>query len=366
VNQEQPSRWRAGASPGGLLGLVLTILATMAVVTSILGITGRADLPLPDAVLWVVFAVAILAVALFAFLVWAYLSITYQFEAGTLRIRWGLWSDEIPLAEVDSISPLTEVAGADHGGWQPFWPGYYVGKRHTPAGTVQVVSTLQPRRQVLISVSDGRRFAISPERPLLFMEEFERRQNLPERREGAAHAVGSYEQSAQRFVEAGWTTEYSTAGVAVAPDDTAIDAPAADIPEITQRSPEPPPTKVFRSRPSSTSPMLRPIILTDPVALLLIAVGVFATGAMVVYILIQYQDIPPSLTLHWNVDGLPGRVGEPREIWILPTIAGLVLLANFGLAWSIALFDRFAARLMLGSTVAVHVVAWIALLMLLR
>ena len=94
--------------------------------------------------------------------------------------------------------------------------------------------------------------------------------------------------------------------------------------------------------------------------------GFLGTAVMSLYILVQYQDIPPSLTLHWNVDGLPGRIGEPREIWILPTITGLVLIANIGLAWSVALFDRFAARLMLGSTILVNAVTWVALLMILR
>jgi hypothetical protein len=91
---------------------------------------------------------------------------------------------------------------------------------------------------------------------------------------------------------------------------------------------------------------------------------VLMTAAMIVFIFVRFQDVPPSITLHWTVEGLPGRVGTAQEIWILPIICGLVLIANFGLAWSIALFDRFAARFLLGSTILVHAVAWVALMML--
>jgi lipoprotein signal peptidase len=87
---------------------------------------------------------------------------------------------------------------------------------------------------------------------------------------------------------------------------------------------------------------------------------------MVTHITVQYDNIPASLTLHWNVDGMPGRVGDPQEIWVLPVIAALVLFMNVGLAWSIAQFDHFAARLMLSSTLVVHVIIWIALFTILH
>lgn len=125
-------------------------------------------------------------------------------------------------------------------------------------------------------------------------------------------------------------------------------------------------TRVYRQEPDPTSPALRPMLHRDRFSLAVAGIGVLTTVAMVGYIMIQYDDIPPSLTLHWNVDGLPGRVGEPREIWILPVIAGLVLIANVGLAWSIAQFDRFAARLLVSSTLLVHLVTWLALIMLLN
>jgi hypothetical protein len=125
-------------------------------------------------------------------------------------------------------------------------------------------------------------------------------------------------------------------------------------------------TRVYRQEPDATSPAIRPMLHRDQFSMAVAGIGLLTTLAMVGYIAMQYDDIPPSLTLHWNVDGLPGRIGEPREIWILPVIAGLVLFANLGLAWSVAQFDRFAARLLMSSTLIVHIVTWLALIMLLN
>jgi hypothetical protein len=534
--EDHASRWTAAASPGGLIGLVLTILSIMAIVAAVLSITDRFAIPLDDLILYVILGVAVMAGLVFLYLLIAYLTISYRLDPEKLTIKWGLWSTALPFEQIVAVAPAMEVLGDQPSGWQLFWPGYYVGSRNTEIGKINVLATLPPRRQVLVARSDGEVFAISPERPLLFMEELARlhdefRLREPERFEpesgdvsmpetaaearssgavpvtspdphpepvaspsdsyqthpplpsaesipseertdqtfgsaplqpepvrhweaspviddephrepafgvqpaestsdplddadtaryqlpqppvdeeqafGVATPVppeaapvealsepdedvaeeelpaaepppdvwspprpadGGHPISVQQFVDAGWTAEQPVLDVVHDPrgvmDRSQHEAPAyhdrADAPVLQ------PLTRVHRSRPAGTSPALRPTLIHDPVALALAAVGLLATAAMVIYVLVQYQDIPPSLTLHWNVDGLPGRVGEPREIWILPIIAGMVLVANIALAWSIAMFDRFAARLMLGSTIIVHLVTWIALIMLLR
>lgn len=362
------SRWRAAASPGGLIGLFLMILCVVLGVTAYLGITDRFPMFFSDTVLWVLLGVAVVLAVVFLFLFWGYMTIGYRLDAEALRINWGFWSVEISLSEIETIAPAEEVLGPGSAGWKPLWPGYYIARGQTEIGEVQVIATLPRRRQILIMLSDGRRYSISPERPLLFMEEFARWQNTmrqPQPEEVPA-GVAMDAEPAQRFVEAGWTTEYSTHQIAQQAPQAATGSAEATGSESPVPEPAPARTRVYRSPPSSTSPLLRPILLRDPVALAFIVLGFLTTAAMAIYILVQYDNIPQSLTLHWNVEGLPGRVGEPREIWILPAIAGLVLLANIGLAWSIALFDRFAARLMISATMLVHIVTWIALLMIIQ
>ncbi|MEX2426581.1 MAG: PH domain-containing protein [Thermomicrobiaceae bacterium] len=467
--EDHSSRWSAAASPGGLIGLVLTILSVMAVVASILSIVGSFELGVSELLLYVVLGVSSFAMGVFLYLLVGYISIRYRLDTDHLFIRWGLWSIHIPYDQIEALAPATEVLEDQQHGWIPFWPGYYIGTLKTDIGDVQVVSTLPARRQILILRSDGEVFAISPERPLLFMEELARwigeegqpdaRQPMatepepladvkpdipetppaqigeqpavPEPGQSAAaipaaepeasfgyspdlepsplparptpdpaaaeyvgpdlyrrpehdadtsryqiwsppeiaDAYGVFENPAQLFVDAGWTQEHAAVdGQPSQSGQPRLQAPKPVIlPKGMPRSQVLQPlTRVHRGEPAATSPAIRPAIHRDSVSLLFIGIGVLATAAMAMLILVQYQDLPSSLTLHWNVDGQPGRIGEPQEIWILPVIASLVLVANVGLAWSIALFDRFAARLMLSSTLIVHLVTWIALLMILN
>jgi hypothetical protein len=640
--EHHSSRWSAAASPGGLIGLILTILSVMAFASAFMGLLDLFEIGVSDIVLFVALGISAFTTFILVYLLISYVTMSYRIDAGELRIRWGLWSASIPYDQIESVEPATDVLGEQATGWQAFWPGYYVGTRNTDIGTIRVVSTLPPRRQILVARSDGEIFAISPERPLLLMEELARvhyqfhamesgsvpdvvapqvftqevpeepepvehldaeltadvveshphdeshppgqfeivdhlgstppapverapqsdheprdsaqvfgysgppsaPQSPPRRQESADRSYGydstsqadvhrseapdfaesptdriygfgvppeeltpqppepvrsteeraqrfgtvheqpdvvgveqaddspiqhyaepdaeqesatepegsenapevsqpsppakpapdpgpvfgtmmpadqdpaaprfgvappqiepsyrpvqsdtpvdedvanqeqpdsepldiwfptpppereSLQDSYQQFVDAGWTEEQQAVGPA-RPDSTQFAPPQPVIlPAGTPRSQVMQPlTRVFRSEPSPTSPAIRPMIHRDPVSLAFIGAGAVATIAMAAYIFVQWDDIPPSLTLHWNVDGLPGRVGEPREILVLPLIAALVLIANVGLAWSIAQFDRFAARLMLSSTIVVHVVTWIALLMILQ
>jgi hypothetical protein len=403
VIDDQSSRWRAAASPGGLVGLVLVILVLTATGVSVYALTGQTELPIPDVLLWGAVAVGGLVLLILLYLIWAYLSIRYQLDADYLQIRWGFSTTRVPIRDIVSISPAMQELRPQDRGWQPIWPGYYVATRTASIGRLHVIATSPLRRQVLIRLRDGSSYVISPERPLLFMEELARwRRAVKPEPEVGPEAVPAEPQfaddPAQRFVEAGWTEEYSTDDVedeisgwerqaesapsspeatepkwgyqqepepSVEPEPEPWPEPTP-VPASASRPPSPPMTRVYRSRPSSTSPLLRPILLQDPVALSLAGIGILATVLMIVFILVQYDDIPPSLTLHWNVEGQPGRIGEPREIWLLPTITGIVLLANIGLAWSIALFDRFAARLILSATILVHLVTWVALINILR
>ena len=340
----------------------------MGAVTAYLGLAEQITIPLDDLTLLALLLLSTLATLIFVYLLFGYLTIGYRMDSSGIRISWGIWSTTIEYQEIEDVAPALEAFEQLPGGWQPFWPGYYVGRKEADGATIRVVATLPVRRQVLIILADGRCFAISPERPLLFMEELARWYYAAVEAPGQTGDVrrDPLVAATQQFVDAGWTTEFSTEAVATGESASASASQPVRGTSGAFDSSDAPPVSVQRAPASETSPVLRPTLLRDPVSLVLIAIGILATATMSLYILVQYQDIPPSLTLHWNVDGLPGRVGEPREIWFLPTIAGLVLIANIGLAWSIALFDRFAARLMLGSTIIVHIVTWIALLMLLR
>jgi hypothetical protein len=480
--EDHSSRWSAAASPGGLIGLVLTILSLMALLTSLFALVGTFDLALDPVILYAVLGISAFTTFLFSYLLFGYIRMGYRIDPEQVTIRWGFWSETIPFTEIETAEPVTNVLGDEAHGWQPFWPGYYVATRDIDHGKLRVVSTLPPRRQILIRCSNGKMYAISPERPQLFMEELSRwlispsaqastvslpqseaddarvsapslapesstleqvavpeahadrseqspessahppvptasepvfgavvaadppvsqpKQSRPEPEyvgpkipdepdpDTARYPVVSVQPTGmpqfgvhdafQPFDEAGWTREQPAVssnepqpaserqGQAVARPPFAPPKPVVLPAGTPRRDVIQPLVRIERQAPTATSPAIRPTIHQDPVSLAFIGIGLLTSAAMALYVWLQFDDIPPSLTLHWNVDGMPGRVGQPEEIWILPFIAVLVLLANVGLAWSIAQFDRFAARLMLSSTIVVHIITWIALLMILN
>jgi hypothetical protein len=483
--EDHSSRWSAAASPGGSIGLVLSIVSIIALLVSVFGLTGALDLAVDPIILYVVLGISAFTTFLCTYLLFGYMRMGYRIDPGELTIQWGLWSETIPFDEIDVVEPAPGVLGENATGWQPFWPGYYVGTRNIEPGRLRTVSTLSLQDQVLIARSNGELFAISPDRPQLFMEELARWLRaseaestvVPESIAPETGTTGPSSDSTDPAAEARaprerpeqtlpleQTTHLQAQpgpvfGAVIAAESPAVPAatitnpesirlprpepeyvgpeipdepdpdtarytvitsqpggmpqfgvqeayqpksdeglthqhpamtpgehPPATVPAV-RVSPHPPfaPPKpvilpegtprrevlqpivrIQRQEPIATSPAPSPMLHQDPISLSFVGIGVLTTAAMAVYIWLQFDEIPPSLTLHWNADGLPGRVGSSDEIWTLPLMAGLVLIANVGLAWSIAQLDRFAARLMLSSTIVVHIVTWIALLMILN
>lgn len=355
--QDSTNRWRAAASPGALIGIIGIILLVLMIGGLVAVLTGRAGLPLPTLVVWAILLILIVALAGLAYLLYGYATMSYEFGDRTLTIRWAHQRFVVDLESIDEMRPAIDRMPEQPGRWQQFWPGYYVGNQAHPDGQVTVVATMPVRRQLLVTAGT-RRFAISPERPVLFVEEYGRVRRALDAQHTGGHPTVQPGESAQRLADAGWTMQYpsisprfSTSAVIPGSQKEA----AGDSEAGAEGAGTPPSGRTL-------SPLLRPVLLEDQVSLGLLALAVLMNVVMVVYILTQYEGLPASLVLHWNANGDPDRIGSPREIWTLPIITGLVTIANFVLAWSIVTFDRFAARFLLGATCLVQLVAWVALL----
>ncbi len=356
---EPVSRWRAGASPGGLIGILGVVLSLLLAGGALLAALGRTAVPAPSVALWSGAALFLALAALLAYLTYGYLTIGYELGEQALVIRWAHRRWQIDLSAITYLGPAADVLEEHPGRWQRFWPGYYVGSRRGPKGRVRVVATLPLSRQLLIATAD-RAFAISPERPVLFVEEYGRlRRRLDLQRTGGFPTVERGE-GARRLASAGWTMEFPALTLPPRPTFDELDDANETAPGPSQRA------ALAAARSADVSPALRPLLLADRVALAVLAVAVLLDVLLVGYILLQYDRIPPTIALHWNVNGLPDRIGSPREIWTLPLITGIVTIANFGLAWSVESFDRFAARLLLGATCLVQVFAWVAVVTLIH
>jgi hypothetical protein len=353
VEPEVQTRWQAAASPGGLIGVLGIVLSTLLAGAMLLLVTGHASLPVPSVVAWLGLIAFVALVVALSYLVYGYVTISYDFSPEHLVIRWANQEHVINLAAVQQILPAVDRLGDHPTGWRRFWTGYYVGSEPSPTGEITVVSTLPVQRQLLIVTAD-RQFAISPERPVLFVEEYGRlRQALESGQTGEPTGFGPGE-SVERLAEAGWTMQY----------------PAVKLGDSVDEEFDGVDHKIFndRARPSrpAMKQQIRPHVLNDNVALSLLGTAVLLNVAMVLFILIRYSSLPPSIALHWNVNGDPDRIGSPRGIWVIPIITASVAIANFIFAWSIETFDRFAARFLLAASCLVQVVAWIALITLIQ
>jgi hypothetical protein len=345
---------RATPSAGGLIGVVSLGAVLGLLLGTILALLGLVDSSLPVGLLWAVLFLSTGGAIGLGYLLFGYFTIGYDIGDSVLVIRWGNRSQEIPLTSIVYAGPAAPVIGDRGPAWRWFWPGYYVGRQATALGSVHVVATQSPSRQLLISTGSTH-YAISPNRPEMFLERLARarRAVLGEQTEPQAWIAGQ-----QQLAEAGWTVEFPTLEpverarahwIDRSPADRA--RPAGGAREVAQRT--------LHGRP------LGLFLLEDRVGLVFLMLAVALTLAMVAYLLVQYEQLPQSLVLHWNANGLPDRIGTRRDLWLLPVITAIVTVANIGLAWLAETFDRFAARLLLAGACMVQLVAWVALLSIL-
>lgn len=84
----------------------------------------------------------------------------------------------------------------------------------------------------------------------------------------------------------------------------------------------------------------------DRAAVFLLVIGLLASGSGFVYIWWFYDSLPETVPLHFNTDGSVDRIGEKLQLFLMPSIAVLVLFFNTSLAAFIYQRERVAARLL--------------------
>ncbi len=342
-------RVRAAPSAGGVIGVMLFGAALVVALVPLLALLSIIDSPLPVTLLWAALILATGAVIALGYLLFGYFTLGYDLSEDALIIRWANREEAIPLVQIVYAGPAASVLSDRRPGWRWFWPGYYIGTETTAIGRVHVAATQPLSRQLLISTSSAH-YAISPERPAAFLERLaQARQGLLTEQAGESARIAGRRQLA----EAGWTVEFTPTEAlelprAQATGSSPITRHVSGARQVTRRA--------MHSRP------LRLFLVEDRVGLLFLSLALALNVAMILYLLAQYDQLPQSLVLHWNANGLPDRIGTRRDLWLLPVIMTIVTVANVGLAWLAETFDRFAARLLLAGTGMVQVVAWVALL----
>ena len=335
-------RWPPAPSPGGTIGVVAVIFFVFFAILSAMSLFGVAFQSLPRVAALILLVIFLSLAAVFGYLLYGYATIRYELTADQLTIRWTGKRFEIPIGSVQQIVPAVERLDPNAPGWKRFWPGYYVGEQASLSGLVTIVATLRPRRQLLLVTRDHH-FAISPERPVLFLEAFAQ---LRGALEGAVIGAKSEWQPAAltaRFVEAGWTT----------PFPATESEPAVAGKDVVSR----PLGQAFESGGSAALPRL----WSDPISSGLLIGALLIDIAITLFILVRYDRFPSALAIHWNSSGVADRFAPTRQIWSIPLITWLVTVANVALAWFVDTFDRFAARFLLAASLAIEFAALFAI-----
>jgi hypothetical protein len=331
--------WPAAPSFGLLFGIALAVLLLALALLGLL--QGRASSGGARAGWLLAFVAAIAAFAATLWLVQGLRSIRYVFAGDDLVVQWMRRRRVVPLRHVLEVryEPHLPVRLR---GWEPIWPGYYVSTTATPDGIWRSIATLAPHRRVRI-VTPAALVAISPDRPILFLAELERRrQALGASMEGDAAGARLQFEIAREDAD-------RPSAVPVTPVTARVSARGRGM-GVDRRW-----TYAWRN-------LFRERLLGDQVSSALIATGVVLPILMAGYLFNQYEALPDVVPLHWDANGEIDRTGPPRSLWILPTIAVLMLVVNTTLAAAIVVLDRFLARLLTATTPVAQTIVLIALI----
>lgn len=152
-------------------------------------------------------------------------------------------------------------------------------------------------------------------------------------------------------------------------DDLYDDPYVIDDEEAPRRPQRRPQRPAGRNRPTRQAPSftMPPAIadaplVKDQTALALLGVGVVSALAMLIVVMTRRDALGEIIFTHVNANGEPANLQTADAIWNVPLIAGMVMLISGVLAWFLARWSDFLPRFLLGGTIAVHFVAWVAVI----
>ena len=103
------------------------------------------------------------------------------------------------------------------------------------------------------------------------------------------------------------------------------------------------------------------VLVRDRSAVVLVGIAVFSAALMAAILNNLTGRLDPAISIHIDAAGFPDRWASPTALWRIPLLAAMSTLINLAIAWFVAPIDRFAARVLLGGSVIVHLLAWVAI-----
>jgi len=130
--------------------------------------------------------IAAIIVPALSYQTYALRGMSYALARDGIRLRCGLRSEDIPMDAVIWVRPASEVGSLP----LPYlrWPGSVTGSRHLPEnGQIEYMATRSTH--LLLIATTGHIFAISPDNPVAFMQNYQRLTELGSLSPLPAHSV---------------------------------------------------------------------------------------------------------------------------------------------------------------------------------
>jgi hypothetical protein len=340
--------WRPEAGAGALIGVVL-MLASLAVLLLALqasaGASGLARL------LWfAIFLLGLAGAVVVGLLLIRLRSIRYTITAVGLAVSFKGQRIAVPYEEIVEVvfRPRDRI---DIGRFERFWPGYYDAEIPTSEGVWRSVATTPPNQRVRLRLRDGRTLAISPERPILFVE-----------------ALESFRRGARPLVvlDEPVTRVHPPAGPTPAPVTTLAPNESG---RVTRHVPTRAAMPAWAGRPQAFLLFRDRIVRGDRLASNLLALALILLILLVTVTVWRADAVGSPVPVHWNARGEPDRLVRPsgfwifEGVWIFPVTAAVVVVVNAALATFAVYAGRLrAAQLLLAGALPVELLLLIALL----
>jgi len=290
------TEWPTDPQPGLRVGVML-VAAIVLVMAGLLVWAFTQPVSIWTFVIGLVLLVGAAVVTVLVYWLNGLLHSGYTFDRNALTITWGANEQVIPMTQIQRVMPGSEIAGrVRFRGVR--WPGYWVGYGQVEGlGPTLFYATVSPQEQVFI-ITEGLAYGLSPEEPEGFMRTLQTRLEM-----GPTQQV-----------------EMSSHGPAFLQWD----------------------------------------FWRDRLGLGLLGTALTAVLALFGLLCARFPALPRLLPLHFDAAGHPDRLGPQGQVFFVPLIGLIVLLANGGLGGWLYRRERLAAYLLWGGAVLVEVLLWAA------
>lgn len=264
---------------------------------------GQTGISLAGFFLSLLILVSGLALALLIFWLYGLLWSSFHVDRNALVVRWGAMTQVVPMESVTGALSGDQVKGiAIFRG--PRWPGLRVGYGELEEiGPTLFFTTGSLRRQVILT-TPVMAYALSPSDSIAFLEAVRTRLRM-----GPTQSVEQVSRQPAIFTWSLWS----------------------DRPGLA--------------------------LLASALILLVVLFG---------YISVRYPSLTEFQPLHFDASGQPDRWGTRIQVFTLPFIGLMALIANSGLGFLLYERERPAAYLLWSGAIGVQVLVWGATLGILR